>query len=156
RLGLGRGFGRRGLVLALALFLALGKASDGCDALALLAGDQPDTPGVPANHTDLVDAEPDHLAAAGDQHDLVLVRHHAYADHPAGLVGGLHGDDALAAAAGEAVLVHLRALAVASLGDREQRRPRLDEVQSDHLVALVELHAPHPVRAAAHGPRLFL
>src|SRR5207237_1484644 len=148
--------GRHGLVLGLALLLALGETRDRRDALPFLEVDQAHTLRVAANHADLVDPQADHLPTARDQHDLIVIRHHANADHAPGLVGGLHGDDALAAAPRETVLVHLGPLAVAVLGHGQKRRTRLDQIDGDELVALVELHAPHAVRVAAHRTSLDL
>src|SRR5947208_3501882 len=140
--------GRHGLVLGLALLLALGETRDRRDALPFLEVDQAHTLRVAANHADLVDPQADHLPTARDQHDLIVIRHHANADHAPGLVGGLHGDDALAAAPRETVLVHLGPLAVAVLRDGEERGAGLHQIQGDHLVPLVELHAPHAIGVA--------
>src|SRR6266404_5959951 len=148
--------GRHGLVLGLAVLLALGETRDRRDALAFLEVDQAHALRVAADHADLVDAQADHLPTARDQHDLIVIRHHANADHTPRLVGGLHGDDALAAAPRETVLLHLGALAVAVLGHREEGGSRLHQIQGDHLVSLVELHAPHAVGVAAHRPGLLL
>src|SRR2546422_318473 len=148
--------GRHGLVLDLALVFTLGEAGDGRDALPFLQADQAHALSVAADHADLVHAQADHLPTARDQHDLVVVRHHANADHAAGFVGGLHGDDALPAAPRETVLLHLGALTVAVLGHREQRGAGLHQVERDHLVPRVELHAPHAVVVAAHRPGLVL
>jgi hypothetical protein len=71
----------------------------------------------------------DHLAADGDEHDFVGVAHGERADHAAGLVAGLHGDDALAAARLDAVLVEVRALADAVLAGDQQRGVRLDDAR---------------------------
>src|SRR5207249_2315788 len=125
-------------------------------ALAFLEVDQAHALRVAADHADLVDAQADHLPTARDQHDLIVIRHHANAHHTPRLVGGLHGDDALAAAPRETVLLHLGALAVAVLGHREEGGAGLHQIQGDHLVSLVELHAPHAVGVAAHRPGLLL
>src|SRR5213078_260278 len=148
--------GRHGLVLGLAVLLALGETRDRGDALAWLQVDQAHALRVAADHADLVHAQADHLPTARDQHDLVVVRHHANADHAADLVGGLHGDDALPAAPRETVLLHLGALAIAVLGHREQRGAGLHQVERDHLVPRIELHAPHAVGVAPHRPGLVL
>jgi hypothetical protein len=145
---------RRRLVAPVALVFSLGEAGDGRYAFALLETDQPHTLRVPADHANLVHAQPDDLSAARDEHDLVVVGHHPNADDPAGLLGRLHRDDALAAATGESVLVHLRPLSVPVLGDGEEGGARLHQVEGDDFVPLVELHAPDPVRVAPHQARL--
>src|SRR5262245_36537113 len=89
---------RRGFVLAVAVVVAFGEPCDGHDTFAGLEIDQAHTLRVATDDTDLVHAQPDHRPAARDQHDLIVVGDHADADDPAGLLGRLHGDDALAAA----------------------------------------------------------
>src|SRR5262249_4987305 len=152
---LGRPLDRGGLA-ALTLLLALGQSRDRREPLTLLEVDEPDSLGVAPDDPDLVGAQADHLAAAGHQHELVLVGHHAHPDDSPGLLGDSHGADALAAAMGAPVLVHAGALAVAVLRYGEERGSGLDEVDGDHLVTLVELHADDAVGRPAHGARLGL
>src|SRR5262249_54889948 len=112
RLFVRRRFGDRRLVrlafflTSLAFVLALGQPRNGGQPLALLEIDQANALGVAPDDADLVRSKSDHLAAAGDEHELIVVRHHAHADHPARLLGDPHRDDALAAAVGASVLVH--------------------------------------------------
>src|SRR5262249_41999575 len=140
----------------LALVLALGEPRDRRHPLALLEIDQPYALRVPSDHADLVHPQAHDLAAARDEHDLIGVRYHADADHATRLLGSLHGDDALAAAVRSPVLVHLRPLAVAVVGDGEERRAGLDQVDRDDLIALVERHAAYAVGRAAHRADLGL
>ena len=65
--------------------------------------------------------------------------------------GGLHIDDALAAAGGEAVILERRALAEAVFGDREDQAFLFDDFDADQVVAFFELHAADAARRAAHG-----
>src|SRR5207245_5961850 len=108
--------GRRCFVLDLALVLALGQTSHRDDSLTFLETDQAHALRVPADHADLVHPQADDLPATRDEHDLIVVGHHANARDATRLVGRLHGDDALAAASSESVLPHLGPLAVALLG----------------------------------------
>ena len=64
--------------------------------------------------------------------------------------GGLHVDDALAAARGQAVVLERRALAEAVLGDGEDQAVLLDHFDADQVVAFVEVHGAHAARRAAH------
>src|SRR5262249_34255490 len=82
---LGRPLDRGGLA-ALTLPLALGQSRDRREPLTLLEVDEPDSLGVAPDDPDLVGAQADHLAAAGHQHELVLVGHHAHPDDSPGLL----------------------------------------------------------------------
>ena len=76
-------------------------------------GEHDHTLRAPARNADAVDRAADELAAVGDQHDLVgfldRERGHQPSGLPADLLGALvalehvHGDDAFAAAIGDAV-----------------------------------------------------
>ena len=94
---LGARRGHLGRDLVLALFL-LGQALHRHHLLALLEPDEAHALGVAADGGDAVDRHADELAAVGDQHQVVVVGDDAQADHLAVALGGLDGDDALAAA----------------------------------------------------------
>ena len=96
------------------------------------------------------------MPAVGDEHHLVGLDHRQRSHHRAVALGGLDGDDALAAAALDPVLGELGALAVAVLGDGEdgggdrpllRRRQRLGATTSSPSSSVDALHA---VGAAAH------
>src|SRR5438093_10792772 len=77
------GAGQRRFVAAFALVLALGEARHRGDALAVVEADESHALSVAADHADLAHAQSDHLAAAGDEPDLIVVRDHADADDAA-------------------------------------------------------------------------
>ena len=96
----------------------------------------------------------DHGAVVGDdEHVLALVHQHLAREQP-GLIGQVHGLDALAAAALLAILIDERALAVAQLGNRQHLRAFLDGRHVHHFVAIVELDGLDPHRGAADGPHV--
>ena len=64
----------------------------------------------------------DDLPLVGDQHQVVVIGHLLDIHHAAVALGGLDGDDPLAAAALDAVLVELGPLAEAVFGDGEDGR----------------------------------
>ena len=66
------------------------------------------------------------------------------------LLGAVDGDDPLAAALLHPVIVDVRALPEAALGDDEQRRVALDDDHADDGIALAQLDALHAGRVAAH------
>ena len=66
-----------------------------------------------------LDGDADHLAAIGDEHDLVGLLDREGGDQRAVSLVDDHGDDAFAAAAGDAVFERRGPLAVAALGDGE-------------------------------------
>src|SRR5207247_5573596 len=146
------GPGGRHVFATLDFVLALGEPRDRGDLLAFLEADETHALRVATDHAYVVGAQPDHLTAAGHEHDLVLVGDHADADDATGLLRRAHRDDAFSAAPRQTVLFHLRPLAVAVGGDGEQRCARLREIEPDDLVTLVEPHAPHAVCAASHPP----
>src|SRR5580704_9783791 len=131
-----------------------------------------------AGFADFVGVDADDLAVFGDDHYVRLFGDLKRGDDGAVAVGGLHVDDALAAARGDAVFGEGGALAIALFGDGEhERRERvldvlvfeffkvlrgflaflgddlevgLDGVHADDVVLLVEVHAVHAAGVAAH------
>src|SRR5215470_10956568 len=104
----------------------LADALDRHHLLVLVGVEHDHALGGAAGDADALDAGADQLPAVGHQHDLVGVLRRERGDQLAGLAADravalahVHGDDAFAAAAGDAVLVGRRALAVAALGDRQ-------------------------------------
>src|SRR5947208_8915265 len=112
--------------------------------------------GVAARNADALDRHADHDPLLGDHHQLVVGEHLLESDDVAGLVGALQRDDATAAPVLYAVLVELRALAHALLGDREQRGLATHHDHVDHLVLLVELDPLHPGGRAPHVAHVLL
>ena len=91
----------------------------------------------------------DQLAAVGDQHDLVALLDREGGHQPAVALVDDHGDDAFAAAAGDAVVVGRGALAEAALGHGQhvllaRRRARRSAAASDR-------RPPPPSSASASG-----
>src|SRR5262249_530780 len=105
-----------------------------CRPVALFRLDhptQPDAPLPPAHlayldalcvapgHSDVAHPQTDQATAIRHQHHLVVVADLRDPHDPTGLLGDLHGDDALAAARLEAILVELAAFTLPALGDRQ-------------------------------------
>src|SRR5439155_21982521 len=111
---------------------------------------------VAARNPDPLDRHANHDPLLGDHHELVVGEHFLERDDVAGLVGALQRDDATAAAVLHAVLVQLRALAHALLGDREERRLPAHDHHVDHLVLLVELDSLHAGGRASHVAHVLL
>ena len=122
---------------------------------------------IAAGDSHSLDGQPNHFAAVGYQHHLVVDADLADADHFAGLVGDVHGDDALAAAMSQPIVGGRRSLAITEFGDGEKGfvvahgRHRNDFVfdESDCLAILdrlrFEFHADDAAGGAAHRARLF-
>ena len=79
--------------------------------------------------------------------------HGQRADDAAGFVGGLHRDDALAAARLEAVFVEIGALADAVFAGDQQRRVGHDHGQRHDGVGLFQADAAHAAGGTAHRTR---
>src|SRR5262249_95116 len=131
------------------LFL-LRQARHAHDLLTLRELDEAHPLRVAADDRDAAHGGANHLAAVGDQHNVIVVAAHPPTDDRAGLAGGLHGDHALAAARLQAVLIHLGALPVATLGDGEQRGTGAGDGDTDNAVVLLQRDAAHAGGAASH------
>ena len=111
--------------------------------LAVAQGHDPDTGGIATLAGDLADLHADHGAAAVDDEDLVVERHHERGDHVALLGRELDAPNALATAALAVEVLELGALAVAGVGDHEHGDVVAAGVERHDLVAGPHLHAPH-------------
>lgn len=145
------------------LFLAVGEVHslgvhriDGDDVLPFLQIHELDALGVASGLTDLGDLHADELARTGEDHELVVGRHLAYADDLAVALGGLDGDDPLPAAVGETVVRHQGDLSETVLGDGQQKVVGTDDGHGDDLVMQSDRHSPHAAGVPAHGPYLLL
>src|ERR1017187_3631189 len=98
----------------------------------------------------------DDLAVLADNHDVGILLHQQNAHYAPGLVGGLHVDDALAAAGNQAVGCQRGALAVTVFGDGEEQPFLLSHLHADQVIVRVETHTAHAARLAAHGAHVFL
>ena len=112
--------------------------------------DELDALRIAAGHPDVLDAGTHHLAANGDEHDLVVRFHGQGAADLARLGGGLHGDDALATAGLRAVLVELGALADAVLTGNQQCGVPGHDGRGDEAILLAEANAAHAGGGPAH------
>ena len=74
---------------------------------------------------DIFDAQTYDLARVGDQHELIIFGDLLRAHDTAGLIGGLHRDDTLAAAGLQSILIGLGALSVAVSATVRTSQPRL-------------------------------
>src|SRR5215813_7361474 len=129
--------------LAAVLVAFLADALDRDHPLALRGIEHDHTLGRAPGDADAFDARADELAAVGHQHELVPVLDRERGDQLAGFLpdravalAHIHGDNAFSAAAGDAVFVGRRALAVAALGDREHE---LLGRRHFHIALLAEL-----------------
>src|SRR5918998_745671 len=118
----------------------------------------PDALGPAALAGDRVGVHADGGPEVGDDHELVQPRtDDPHAGQLAALPVGLHGDNALAAAALRPVLGDGRALAEAALGEQEQiGRVVGDNVHRQDHVAFGERDALDTAGSAAHGARFGL
>src|SRR6185312_7511580 len=132
------------------LLFRFGNEAGGGHAVVLFHFDQADSLSRAARLADFARIDADHFAVAGDDHQLGIFLHREDADHFAGLRGRLHIDDALYAAVGETVILHLRPLAVAVLGDGEDETAFDDHFRADDEILLGKIHATHAARGAAH------
>jgi len=112
--------------------------------------DELDALRVAASHPDVLDTGTHHLPANGDEHNLVVRFHCQRAADLAGLGGGLHGNDALAAARLRAVLVELSALADAVLAGDEQCGVLGHDGGGDEAVFFTQADASHSGGGASH------
>src|ERR1035438_7805945 len=142
---------REGLRLVGGNFLGFLQDAGGGHLVAVFEIHQPDALGGAARLANGGRLDADHLAVLADNHHIRIFLHQQYAHHAAGLVGGLHVDDALAAARGEAVGIERGALAVTVLRDGEEQSLFLDNFHADQVIVLVEAHGAHAARLAAHG-----
>src|SRR6266508_4376085 len=97
-----------------------------------------------ASGGDLAHRHANHDAARRDHKDLVVQRHHEGGDHepaPGSELDALHALDAPAL---PREVLQLGALAVAGVGDDEDRRVVTGDVAGNDLVARAQLHAPDP------------
>ena len=118
--------------------------------------DELDALRVAAGHPDVIDTGAHHLAADGDEHDLVVRFHGQRAADLACLGCGLHSDDALAAARLRAVLVELGSLTDAVLAGYEQCGVPSHNGRSDEAILLAEPNASHAGSSAAHRADVLL
>src|SRR3984957_10392521 len=140
--------------------------------------EQADALGGAASFADFVGVDADDFAMFGDDHDVGLLGDLKSGDDGAVAVGGLHVDDALAAARGDAVFGESCALAIAFFGDGEHQRGErvldvlvleflkvlrgllaflgddfevgLDGVHAYDVVVFREIHAVHAACVATH------
>ena len=118
--------------------------------------DELDALRVAAGHPDVIDTGAHHLAADGDEHDLIVRFHGQRAADLACLGCGLHGDDALAAARLRAVLVELGSLTDAVLAGYEQCGVPSHDGRSNEAILLAEPNASHAGSSAAHRADVLL
>ena len=127
--------------------LVLGELGQAADGIPLVELDQPDALGVAADGAHRADLGADDHAAAGREHDLVVVGDLADGDdRPVALVG-LDVDQALAAAVLGAVLGQQGPLAVAVGADGQEAGRVLVAVGDDHADDLVPLGQVDPLDA---------
>ena len=112
--------------------------------------------GGPAHHTQFIHGQTDGDARLVDDHQVVLVCHVQDGDEFSGLLRDLQGLHPLAAAVGDTVVVHCRALSIAVLRHDEDVAGRiLNAHHADHLVLVVrKRHTTHAHGGASHGARL--
>ena len=118
--------------------------------------DELDALRVAAGHPDVLDTSAHHLAADGDEHDLVVRFHGQGAANLAGLGRGLHGNDAFAASCLRAVLVELGALADAVLAGDQQCGVLGHDGGGDKAVFFAQANAAHAGGGAAHRADVLL
>ena len=130
----------------------LGELRHRDDAVPVREVDELDAHRRAARLAHVRDREPDEDPLLGDQEKVIGFRHGRDADDRAVLLGDLDVDDARPAAPLVAVLGDVRPLAVALLGDRQERSRLLDEVHLDDDVVAPELDALDARRVPPHRP----
>src|SRR5690606_20484843 len=116
--------------------------------------DEPNALRGPAKHAHLAKVHADGDPAAVDDHQLVILHHRFDRDQGAGLVGDLDRLHALAAAIGDAIVLHGAALSVALLADHQylgigDLLPAHGH-HADHFILVIGEH--HPAHAAGPAP----
>src|SRR5262245_30808519 len=96
----------------------IGNRPDGDDMLTFARVEDAHALGGAANDRDAVYGAADHLAAIGDEHDLIRIFDRERGDQLAVALIDDHPDDAFAAAAGHPVFIGAGAFAVAILRNR--------------------------------------
>src|ERR1019366_5788965 len=136
--------------------LGFGQDAGGSDLVAFFQIHQTDALGGASGLANGGRLDADDFAVLADDHDVGILLHEENAHHAPGLVGGLHVDDALAAARGEAVVFERGALAVTVLGDGEEQPVLLDHFHADEVIVAGETHGANAARLAAHGADVLL
>src|SRR5712691_7754316 len=159
------------VVLLSPLPVVSGLSGRGSDVLALFALRQPryrhqvvpflqldeaHPLGIPADGRDVRRVQADDHTLFGDEHHALVALQELDPHHLAVAAGGLDVDEALAAAALDAVLVEGGLLAVAVLGHGEHGAAGGHDLERDHLVPLLQLDALHAVGGPPHRPHVFL
>ena len=93
----------------------------------------------------------DDLALFGNDHQVGVFFYGEDADDFADAGGGLHVDDSLAAAGGQAVVDKRGAFAETVFGDGEDEAVLFDDFYADEVIAFFQLHAADAAGWAAHG-----
>src|SRR5882762_10272785 len=165
------------LLLFVVLFLQHGGGRYG---IVVVQAQQADALGRAAGLANFVGVDADDFAVVGDDHHVGLFGDLQSGDYRAVTIGGLHVDNALAAARGDAVFGQRRPLSETFFGDGEHQRGErtfnvlileffqilrslivflnndvkggLHGVHANHVIFLVEIHAVDAAGTAAHGP----
>src|SRR5690349_7783958 len=142
--------GARSVLCPFSVLVFRDDARDSGNEIALVQIDEfdplRDTPG----YSHLRDGTTDDHTMFCDDHDLVGRQNFHQRNDIAGLLGPVHGNDALSAAFLDPVVPDVRALAEAVFGDHEQCCVALDHDHSNYRIALAQLDALHAGGVASH------
>ena len=134
---------------------------------ALVQRNQRHALGGAAHFADFTDPRAHQHTAVGDQHDFIVRVYQRGSHHPAVALGLLDGNHPLGATAVACVLCNVGALAVAVFGGGQYTgagrfRP-IDfggsifcHQHGNHALAVLQVHAAHAARIAAHGTHIVL
>src|SRR5579883_913764 len=136
------------LLFSRAVLLVVADRADGGHLVALLEVHHLHALGQAAGLADGLYHGADDDAVLADEHQLVLGGDDAHAGQLAALFAQLHGEHALNAAAGGAVLLDRRALAHTVFGDSQHLGAFAHHVHAYGLVAGLQLDATHAAGGA--------
>ena len=111
--------------------------------------------GISAGLANFLYPRPHHLTLGRDQHQFIVIGDGERADDIAGLVAGLHRDDAFAAARLLPVIVKRRPFADPVLARDQQHRRRVHDRDGNDVIAFLRANSPDANGVASLVAQLF-
>src|SRR5207248_2540753 len=110
--------------------------------------------GGPAGLTDLSGFEPNDLAFFRDDHQVGILFYRKDSDYLANLRRCFHVDDALAPSRRQPIVLKRSTLAEPVLGDGKNQSFLLHYLETDEIIAFLQVHGANTTSLTAHGPDL--